>query len=127
MCVCVWVCVCRLGSAGIKPLCKAIRNHPNINVLDVSANSIGAPGGEEIGALLTSCQNLTALDVSWNNLNGLFRVNLFLNMHRCRYTHAHTDTHKHVCAHTFAFAYAHAYIYTYAQAQMVHLCCRDWH
>jgi hypothetical protein len=89
----------------MKPLCKAIRNHPNMNVLDVSANSIGAPGGEEIGALLTSCKNLTVLDVSWNDFNGLFRVHLFLNMNRCRYTHAYTYTHIHTHTHTHVRAH----------------------
>jgi hypothetical protein len=48
----LWLGRNRLGSTGLKHLCKAVSDHPNMEVLDVSSNGIAAPGGEELGGLL---------------------------------------------------------------------------
>jgi len=103
-----------LGGAGMAPLCKGIRNHPNLNLLDVSANEIDAPGGEEIGALLTTCSNLTELDCSWNNLTGFAQMQIYIRVH----SHAHTRAHTALQTQTV--------IHHSAQEKMVHLCCRAW-
>jgi len=90
----------KLGAVGLKGLCKASYDHPNLSVLDIrfvqvalfmvllggltcalvsrfagclsfcSANEIGVPGGEELGALLTSNNTLKEVDVSWNAIAG---------------------------------------------------------
>jgi len=66
----LWIGGNKLGVKGLKPLCKALRNHPNISVLDVSANSIGNSGGEELGAVLTTSKSMTEIDCSWNDFSG---------------------------------------------------------
>ena len=64
----LWLGGNKLMYKGLKPLCQAVRNHPNLAVLDVSSNSIGVPGGEEIGALFTASTKLMEFDCSWNDI-----------------------------------------------------------
>lgn len=68
-----------IGSRGMMRMCKALRNHTNLQVWKLDHNHIGPAAGKDLGLLLKTTKSLRILTLAYNHLGEIHRFPTILS------------------------------------------------